>query len=65
MSDKEVRRLALQSTAEIWRGLDVLDAALKLGRFSDARQTVSMIREMVKLADIAWVAALRERATNG
>lgn len=26
---RETRRLALQSTAEIWRGLDVLDAELK------------------------------------
>ena len=61
-SNRETRRLALQATAEIWRGLDVLDAELKLGRFSDARKTVGMIRQMVKVADCAWVAALREQS---
>lgn len=59
MSDREHRRLALQATAEIWRGLDVLDAALKAGRFTDARQTLELVREMVKLADITWVSLLR------
>lgn len=34
----EARRMALQSTAELWRGLDVIDAALRHGRFSRNRQ---------------------------
>ena len=64
MSGTERRRLALQSTAEIWRGLDVLDAELRAGQFARARESVAMLRQIVKLADSAWVDALRNGAVQ-
>ena len=53
---QEMRRLALQSTAEIWRGLDVLDRELRAGQFTSARGTVRAVRELVKLADTLVIA---------
>lgn len=64
MRAREERRLALQSTAEIWRGLDVLDAELKVGQLASARTTVRQLREIVKLADTAWVTQLRDLAAR-
>lgn len=60
MSTREDRRLALQSTAELWRGLDILDAELRAGRFSSARETVAMMRTVVKMADSLLVQYLRD-----
>lgn len=53
---QEMRRLALQSTAEIWRGLDVLDRELRAGQFTSARGTVRAVRELVKMADTLVIA---------
>lgn len=57
--ERESRRLALQSTAELWRGLDILDAELKAGRFQSARETVAMMRGVVRVADSVLVDHLR------
>lgn len=57
--ERESRRLALQSTAELWRGLDVLDAELRAGQFTSARETVRMLRAVVVTADAALVEHLR------
>ncbi|OCB09257.1 hypothetical protein A5717_26135 [Mycolicibacterium porcinum] len=59
MSARENRRLALQSTAELARGLDILDKELRLGRFASARETVAMMRGVVQVADAALVDYLR------
>lgn len=59
MSERERRRLALQTTAELWRGLDILDKALRAGKFQVARETVAMMRGVVHLADATLVDYLR------
>ncbi|MEW5810298.1 MAG: hypothetical protein AB1925_12675 [Actinomycetota bacterium] len=64
MSRREEKRLALQSTAEIWQGLNVVDAALRAGQFTIARDTIQQVREVVKLADAAWVEQLRDLAAR-
>lgn len=59
MTARDRRRLALQSTAELWRGLDVLDKELRLGKFAAARDTVAMLRAVVQIADTTLVDYLR------
>lgn len=60
---QELRRVALQSTAEVWRGLDVLDAELRAGQFTSARDTIRALRELVKIADKS-VTAVTQRSQN-
>ena len=55
-NSQEMRRLALQSTAEIWRGLDVLDMELRAGQFTSARGTIRAVREIVKMTDTLVIA---------
>ena len=50
-SDVELRRQALQSSAELWRGLDILDRELRAGMFTGARETVQMLRTVVRIQD--------------
>lgn len=57
---QELRSLALQTTAEMWRGLDVMDLELKQRRLASARDTIRQIREIVKMADTAIIALTRE-----
>jgi hypothetical protein len=61
---QEMRRLALQSTAEIWRGLDVLDLELRACQLSSARQTVRTMRELVKMADTFVIDIARTSARS-
>lgn len=49
----EARRAAIQALAEVDRGLDILDAELRRGLFSDARESVAAMRSLVRLADEA------------
>ncbi|QRE81864.1 hypothetical protein F1734_17510 [Rhodococcus ruber] len=49
--DVELRRQALQSSAELWRGLDILDRELRAGKFTSARDTVQMLRAVVRIQD--------------
>lgn len=56
---RENRRLALQSTAELDRGLEILDRELRLGRFQSARETVTQLRALVRVADATLVDYLR------
>jgi hypothetical protein len=56
---RERRRLALQSTAELDRGLDILDRELRLGRFQSARETVAQLKAIVRVADATLVEYLR------
>ena len=49
--DVELRRQALQSSAELWRGLDILDRELRAGKFTGARETVQMLRAVVRVQD--------------
>ncbi|MDZ7910428.1 MAG: hypothetical protein U5O16_01055 [Rhodococcus sp. (in: high G+C Gram-positive bacteria)] len=62
---QELRRVALQSTAEVWRGLDVLDAELRAGQFASARGTVRALRELVKITDASVTAVTRYSSTVG
>jgi hypothetical protein len=55
----EARRDALQSTAEMMRGLDVLEAELRHGMVKSALETVNTLRAVLMIADAALVAALR------
>ncbi|OBC11407.1 hypothetical protein A5784_34990 [Mycobacterium sp. 852013-50091_SCH5140682] len=59
MRARENRRLALQSTAELSRGLDILDAQLRAGQFQSARETITVLRGVVLVADAALVEYLR------
>lgn len=63
---QELRALALQTTAEVWRGLDVLEKELKLCRFASALDTLKAVRECVKLSDVAIIelATQHREATN-
>lgn len=63
--EREHRRLALQSTAELWHGLDILDAALKQGQFQQARDIVHMLRAVVTTADACLVDYLKHTPTQG
>jgi hypothetical protein len=59
----EARRDALQSTAEMMRGLDVLEAELRHGMVKSALETaVNTLRAVLMIADAALVAALRASA---
>lgn len=57
---QELRALALQTTAEMWRGLDVMDLELKQCRLASARDTIRQIRAIVKMADEAIIVLTRE-----
>lgn len=62
---RENRRLALQSTAELDRGLEILDRELRLGRFQSARETVAQLRAVVRVADATLVDYLRNTPVEG
>jgi hypothetical protein len=48
---REVRRALLQTTAELARGIKILDAELKHGQFNKARQTLAAMSLMLDMQD--------------
>lgn len=43
---REIRRTALQTVAEMERGLDLLDRMLKQGKFASAREVLEGLKAM-------------------
>ena len=58
---RETRRMALQSTAEIYRGLEVAEMELKRGLTADALSTIRAVKGLVLLADKTMVDVMREQ----
>lgn len=58
----EVRRTALQSIAEIDKGLDIAEMAVKQGKFSMGKQCISASRAMLKLHEDMVRKVLAENA---
>ena len=51
ITGREERRLALQWTAELWRGLQVVEMEIQLGLNADALATIGQLRALVHAAD--------------
>jgi hypothetical protein len=57
---REERRLTLQTTAELWRGLEVVEASIKHGDVLGALQSIESLRALVVVADRVLVDHLRD-----
>lgn len=56
---REVCRMALQSTAEIYRGLELAEAEIAHGMTADALSTIRAVKGLVLIADKTMVEAMR------
>lgn len=60
----EAEATMIQTVGELQRGIDVAREELKRGRLGDARQTLGMIGDLVKIQDRLVVAIVRENVKD-